>query len=122
MEVDSSVRVCTNWYVEPSTVSSLPPILQVTLVAGPPVEMQVKVLVVALNVSSEILGMPGEMEEKQSSHAQNKGRVEKSYASRTVKQVSVTSMSVSCSEHTSTMSTSAVVRGKPTHVAINALL
>lgn len=76
MEVDSSVRVCTNWYVEPSTVSSLPPILQVTLVAGPPVEMQVRVLLVALNVSSEMLGMPGEMGEKQSSHAQNKGRVD----------------------------------------------
>ena len=63
MEVVLSVRVCINWYVEPSTVSSLPPILQVTLVAGPPVEMQVSVLVVALNVSSEILGMPGEMGE-----------------------------------------------------------
>ena len=59
------VRVCINWYVEPSTVSSLPPILQVTLIAGPPVEMQVSDLVVALNVSSEILGMPGEMGEKQ---------------------------------------------------------
>ena len=59
------VRVCIKWYVEPSTVSSLPPILQVTLVAGPSMEMQVSDLVVALNVSSEILGMPGEMGEKQ---------------------------------------------------------
>ena len=48
-----------NWYIDPSTVSSLPPILQVTLVAGPPVEMHMRVLVVALNVSSEIIGTPG---------------------------------------------------------------
>ena len=48
-----------NWYIDPSTVSSLLPILQVTVVAGPPVEMQVRVLVVALNVSSEIIGVPG---------------------------------------------------------------
>ena len=58
MAVDSSVKVCMNWYIDPFTVSSLPPILQVTLVAGPPVEMQVSVLVVALNVSSEIIGAP----------------------------------------------------------------
>ena len=49
-----------NWYIDPSTVSSLPSILHVTLVAGPPVELQVSVLVVALNVSSEILGTPGD--------------------------------------------------------------
>ena len=48
-----------NWYIDPSTVSSLPPNLQVTVVAGPPMEMHVRVLVVALNVSSEILGTPG---------------------------------------------------------------
>ena len=65
MEVAPLVRVCIKWYVEPSTVSLLPPILQVTLVAGPSVEMQVSDLVVALNVSSEILGMPGEIGEKQ---------------------------------------------------------
>ena len=65
MEVILFVRVCVNWYVEPSTVSSFPPILQVTLVAGPPMEMQVSDLVVALNVSSEIVGVPGEMGEKQ---------------------------------------------------------
>ena len=47
-----------NWYIDPSTVSSLPPILQVTLVAGPPMEMHVRVLVVARNVSSEIIGAP----------------------------------------------------------------
>ena len=50
-----------NWYIDPSTVSSLPPILQVTLVAGPPMEMQVRVLVVALNVSSETIGAPGRL-------------------------------------------------------------
>ena len=59
MEVVPSVKVCMNWYIDPSTVSLLPPILHVTLVAGPPVEMQVSDLVVALNVSSEILGTPG---------------------------------------------------------------
>ena len=95
MEVVLFVRVCINWYVEPSTVSSLSPILQVTLAAGPPVEIQVRVLVVALNVSSEIMGTPGEMGEKQSSHAQNKGRV----VHQGQKQVTVTPMSVSCSEH-----------------------
>ena len=52
-----------NWYIDPSTVSSLPPILQVTVVAGPPVEMQVRVLVVALDVSSKIPRMPGGLKE-----------------------------------------------------------
>ena len=47
-----------NWYIDPSTVSSLPPIFHVTVVAGPLMEMQVRVLVVALNVSSEIIGAP----------------------------------------------------------------
>ena len=65
MEVPPLVRVCIKWYVEPSTVSSLPSFLHLTLVAGPPVEMQLKVLVVALNVSSKILGIPGKMGEKQ---------------------------------------------------------
>lgn len=104
-----------NWYVEPSTVSSLSPILQVTLVAGPPVEMQVRVLVVALNVSSEILGTPGEISEKQSFYAQNKGRVEKSFASSTETSNSYTNVSLLLR----TMSASTKVRGKATQAIIN---
>ena len=56
--VVASVTVCVCWYVTPSTTSGLPSLLQVTVVAGPPVDVQMKVLDWSLKVRLVTLGEP----------------------------------------------------------------
>jgi len=55
--VEELVTTCVCWYVA-LIVNTVPFFLQVTVVAGPPVEVQVRDLVVSLYVSMVAVGAP----------------------------------------------------------------
>ena len=56
------VTVCVSWYVLPLMVSGCPSLIQVTVVAGEPVEVQVRVddVFPGVNTKLDIFGGAGE--------------------------------------------------------------
>jgi len=52
-----SVTTCVCWYVTLLVITP-PSFLQATVVAGPPVDVQVRDLVVSLNTSAVVVGLP----------------------------------------------------------------